>query len=111
MQGLVWFVVLACLACPLLVCADLTAPTRFVVEFNTTVSVNNGTFHVEVQRAWAPHGADHFYTLLQPGTYYYDNNGFFRVISGFVAQVSFGRRRCITTCIDQNGTVGNQWRS
>ena len=95
MQGLVWFVVLACLACPLLVCADLTAPTRFVVEFNTTVSVNNGTFHVEVQRAWAPHGADHFYTLLQPGTYYYDNNGFFRVISGFVAQVGFGKRRCI----------------
>lgn len=70
--------------------ADLTAPDVFEVEFITTVNSlgANNSFIVEVQRSWAPYGADHFYTLLQPDTHYYDNNGFFRVIPDFVVQVS-----------------------
>ena len=72
-----------------LVCGDLTAPDRFTVEFVTTVNQNTGTFVVEAVRDWAPHGVDHFYTLLQSGTEYYDNNGFFRVVPGFVVQVCF----------------------
>ena len=71
------------------VCGDLTAPDRFTVEFVTTVNQNTGTFVVEAVRDWAPHGVDHFYTLLQSGTEYYDNNGFFRVVPGFVVQVCF----------------------
>ena len=69
---------------------DLTAPSQFHVQFDTTVEPTGGegsSFVVEVVRNWAPIGVDHFYTLLQPGTYYYDNNGFFRVVEGFVVQV------------------------
>ena len=80
---------LLCFFCVFVV-GDLTAPDKFNVLFTTTVN-NGGNFTVEVQRAWAPNGVDHFYTLLQPGTYYYDNNGFFRVITDFVAQVG----RCV----------------
>jgi peptidyl-prolyl cis-trans isomerase A (cyclophilin A) len=41
-------------------------------------------FVVEVQRAWAPNGADRFYNLVKNG--YYDNARFFRVIEGFMVQ-------------------------
>jgi peptidyl-prolyl cis-trans isomerase A (cyclophilin A) len=39
---------------------------------------------VEAHRAWAPLGADRFYSLVQTG--YYNNNRFFRVVDGFVVQ-------------------------
>ena len=68
---------------------DLTAPDYFQVKFGTTVQgVGDGSFTIEVNREWAPIGVDHFYTLLQPNVYYYDNNGFFRVIQNFVVQVT-----------------------
>ena len=37
-----------------------------------------------MHRAWAPHGADRFYNLVKHG--FYDNERFFRVISGFMVQ-------------------------
>jgi peptidyl-prolyl cis-trans isomerase A (cyclophilin A) len=57
-----------------------TAPTTFKVRFETS----KGDFIVEVQRAWAPQGADRFYNLVKNG--FYDGARFFRVISGFMAQ-------------------------
>lgn len=57
-----------------------TAPEKYQVKFETS----KGEFIVEVTRAWAPIGADHFYNLVKNG--YYDNCRFFRVISGFMAQ-------------------------
>jgi peptidyl-prolyl cis-trans isomerase A (cyclophilin A) len=56
------------------------APTTFKVRFETS----KGDFIVEVQRAWAPQGADRFYNLVKNG--FYDGARFFRVISGFMAQ-------------------------
>lgn len=56
------------------------APDQYRVAFATT----KGEFVVEVHREWAPLGADRFYNLVQVG--YYDNNSFFRVVDGFVAQ-------------------------
>jgi peptidyl-prolyl cis-trans isomerase A (cyclophilin A) len=56
------------------------APATFTVNFDTSV----GTFIVEVQREWAPRGADRFYNLVKNG--FYDGARFFRVISGFMAQ-------------------------
>ncbi len=56
------------------------SPETFQAEFETS----KGTFVVEVTRAWAPVGADHFYGLLRDG--YYDGVRFFRVIDGFMAQ-------------------------
>lgn len=60
--------------------ANRRAPDQFRVAFATT----KGEFIVEVHREWAPLGADRFYNLVQVG--YYNNNRFFRVVDGFVAQ-------------------------
>jgi len=56
------------------------APARFRARFETT----RGAFVVEVERAWAPVGADRFYNLVRCG--FFDGVSFFRVVPGFVAQ-------------------------
>jgi peptidyl-prolyl cis-trans isomerase A (cyclophilin A) len=56
------------------------APDSYRVEFETT----QGRIVVEVQREWAPRGADRFYNLARHG--FYDGARFFRVIPGFVVQ-------------------------
>ena len=53
---------------------------NFVVEFDTTV----GKFTVEVDRSWAPKGADRFHSLVSDN--FYDDAGFFRVVPGFMVQ-------------------------
>jgi peptidyl-prolyl cis-trans isomerase A (cyclophilin A) len=57
-----------------------TAPAKFTVTFDTSA----GAFAVEVQRAWAPNGADRFYNLVKAG--YYDECRFFRVVDNFMVQ-------------------------
>jgi peptidyl-prolyl cis-trans isomerase A (cyclophilin A) len=56
------------------------APDSFRVAFATT----RGNFVVQVNRAWAPAGADRFYELV--GQQFFDGEKFFRVVPGFVAQ-------------------------
>lgn len=56
------------------------APTAYKAKFDTS----KGSFVVEVQRDWAPNGADRFYNLVKNG--FYDNTRFFRVIPGFMVQ-------------------------
>jgi peptidyl-prolyl cis-trans isomerase A (cyclophilin A) len=58
----------------------LTAPEKYTVLLDTTV----GTIVIAVTRAWAPLGADRFYTLVKHG--FYDGNRFFRVVPKFMAQ-------------------------
>src|SRR5882762_10292207 len=62
--------------------ANLTekAPATFKAKFDTS----KGVFVIEVNRDWAPNGADRFYNLVKNG--FYDNVRFFRVISGFMVQ-------------------------
>ena len=55
---------------------DLTAPDCFVVRVETSA----GAFEIEVVRAWAPLGADRFFTLVRAG--YYDVSRFFRAVPG-----------------------------
>ena len=43
-----------------------------------------GDVVVDVTRAWAPHGADRFYTLVREG--FFTDIAMFRVVSGFMAQ-------------------------
>jgi len=64
------------------------APPHFQVTFQTTVNQGKGQIVLDIQRQWAPLGVDRFYELLTlNNTFsYYANNGFFRVISGFVVQ-------------------------
>lgn len=57
------------------------APDKiYRVKFTTT----KGDFIVEVNRDWAPLGAQRFYELVKDR--YYDDSGFFRVVPNFVIQ-------------------------
>jgi peptidyl-prolyl cis-trans isomerase A (cyclophilin A) len=56
------------------------APETYQVKFETS----KGDFIVSVTRAWAPLGADRFYNLAKH--HFFDNESFFRVLKGFVAQ-------------------------
>lgn len=73
---------------------EVQAPATYKVKFDTS----KGPFVVEINRDWAPRGADRFYTLVKSG--FYDDVRFFRVISGFMVQ--FG--------INGNPNVMAQWR-
>ena len=64
----------------LLIVAVDRAPAIYRVEFETT----KGKFVVEVNRRWAPRGADRFYALARSG--FFDDSRFFRVRRGFIAQ-------------------------
>src|SRR5213593_889990 len=56
------------------------APDIFRVKFETS----KGDFILQVNKDWAPLGAERFFQLAQTG--FYDGARFFRVISGFMAQ-------------------------
>lgn len=56
------------------------APEQFQVLFETTA----GEFTMEINRAWAPNGADRLYNLVRIG--FFDDIAFFRVIEGFMVQ-------------------------
>jgi peptidyl-prolyl cis-trans isomerase A (cyclophilin A) len=71
------------------------APASYKVRFDTS----KGAFVIQVNRTWAPHGADRFYNLVKNG--FYDNVRFFRVISGFMVQ--FG--------INGNPVLSAHWRA
>jgi peptidyl-prolyl cis-trans isomerase A (cyclophilin A) len=60
--------------------ADEKAPATFKVKFDSSA----GPFVIEVNRAWAPNAADHFYTLVKNG--FYNEARFFRVVPGFMVQ-------------------------
>ncbi|MCK6459889.1 MAG: HEAT repeat domain-containing protein [Planctomycetes bacterium] len=64
--------------------ANGEAPERFRVRFETTC----GDFVVEVERAWAPNGADRFWNLARIG--FFDGASFFRVIEQY-AQFGLSR--------------------
>jgi peptidyl-prolyl cis-trans isomerase A (cyclophilin A) len=74
--------------------ANETAPEQYRLKFETT----KGDFTIEVNRAWAPNGADRLYNLARIG--YYNDAGFFRLVDGFMVQ--FG--------IHGDGAVNNVWR-
>jgi peptidyl-prolyl cis-trans isomerase A (cyclophilin A) len=71
------------------------APETCQVRFDTS----QGSFTVEITRAWAPLGADRFHTLVKGG--FFDGARFFRVLPGFVVQ--FG--------IPADPQVARSWRS
>lgn len=70
------------------------APNTYLVNFETT----QGNFVIQVNRDWAPLGADRFYNLVNNG--YYTDCSFFRVIPGFMVQ--FG--------INGNPEINKVWR-
>lgn len=61
--------------------AFLKADAEFLALFKTT----KGDFTIKVTRAWAPNGADRFYSLIKAG--YFDNDmAIYRAIEGFMFQ-------------------------
>jgi len=65
------------------------APEVYKVKVTTT----KGDFVVEVNRTWAPLGADRFYNLARNG--FYESAAFFRVLPGFVAQFGIPARPAV----------------
>jgi peptidyl-prolyl cis-trans isomerase A (cyclophilin A) len=53
--------------------------------FRAKLATSKGDLVIEVHRAWSPHGADRFFNLVKAG--YFNETRFFRVISGFMAQI------------------------
>lgn len=60
--------------------ATLTAPDKFAVKLETT----KGDIIIDIERAWAPQGADRIFNLVKAG--FFQDVAFFRVIGGFMAQ-------------------------
>src|SRR5258708_13807366 len=62
------------------------APEVYKAKFTTT----KGDVIIQVNRAWAPLGADRFYNLVKNG--FYNDAAFFRVLPRFVAQFGIPAR-------------------
>lgn len=60
--------------------ATAQAPEQYKVRFETT----KGGFTMEINRDWAPNGADRLYNLVRIG--FFDDVAFFRVVEGFMVQ-------------------------
>jgi cyclophilin family peptidyl-prolyl cis-trans isomerase len=71
------------------------APANFTAVFKTT----QGDFTIEVIREWSPAGADRLYQLLKSG--FYNNNGLFRVQTGYVIQFGIGDNRTLNEFWDK----------
>src|SRR6202050_1697264 len=73
----------------------IVVPQVCRVKFQTS----QGDFVVEARRAWAPHGVDRFHELVRMK--YFDQDRFFRVVPGFIAQ--FG--------VHRDFNVHEKWRT
>src|SRR5277367_5596186 len=62
------------------------APEVYKVKFTTT----KGDVIIQVNRVWAPIGADRFYNLVRSG--FYKDAAFFRIVPRFVAQFGIPAR-------------------
>jgi peptidyl-prolyl cis-trans isomerase A (cyclophilin A) len=63
----------------------VVAPAQFKVKVDTS----KGVFTIEVHRAWAPHGVDRFYELVEEK--FFDDARFFRVVRNFIVQFGIGK--------------------
>jgi peptidyl-prolyl cis-trans isomerase A (cyclophilin A) len=59
-------------------------PAATPASFRVRVETSRGGFTLQIQRDWAPNGADRFYELLRAGAY--ERAAFFRVVPGFIVQ-------------------------
>ena len=86
--------------------ANEKAPDKFQVKFETT----KGDFIVEVNRDWAPNGADRFYNMVKVG--FYKDIAVFRAIEGFMFQFGIHGNPKVARAwgdanVDDDPAVGN----
>jgi peptidyl-prolyl cis-trans isomerase A (cyclophilin A) len=84
----------AAVATPVTTPPDAASPDSFQVKFVTT----KGDFTVQVNRAWAPKGADRFYRLVKEG--YFKDVRFFRVLPRFMAQFGLSGNPALNAKMD-----------
>src|SRR5262245_28010848 len=83
--GVVGFVLAASCAGNSLLAPRPSALARVAPDiFDVRVESSRGPFVVRAHRDWSPQGVDRFYYLVR--SRYYDDDRFFRVVGGFVAQ-------------------------
>jgi peptidyl-prolyl cis-trans isomerase A (cyclophilin A) len=70
------------------------APDVYKVKFTTT----KGDVIIQVNRVWAPIGADRFYNLVRSG--FYKDAAFFRIVPRFVAQFGIPARPDVAAAWD-----------
>ena len=70
------------------------APEVYKVKFATT----KGDVIIQVNRAWAPLGADRFYNLVRDG--FFKDAAFFRIVPSFVAQFGIPARPDVAAAWD-----------
>ena len=63
---------------------DSAQPAHTPDIYRVNLDTSKGVVVLEITRAWAPHGADHFYELVT--NRYYDGDRFYRVVPHFVVQ-------------------------
>ena len=74
--------------------ANEKAPEVYKVNLTTT----KGDLIIQVNRAWAPIGADRFYNLVKSG--FYKDAAFFRIVPRFVAQFGIPARPDVAAAWD-----------
>lgn len=93
--------------------ADVVSPDTFSVRFDTNILIDgkeSDPIVMEVTRAWAPLGADRFYSLVKDG--FYNQAAFFRVVPDFVLQFGISgvpaeTSKWNTTIVDDPVVVSN----
>jgi cyclophilin family peptidyl-prolyl cis-trans isomerase len=70
---------------PLAAQETTAAPNQYFARVETT----KGVFVLEINRDWAPRGADRFYSLVRGG--FFDDSRFFRVVPNFIVQFGIAR--------------------
>jgi peptidyl-prolyl cis-trans isomerase A (cyclophilin A) len=70
---------------------DEKAPDHFKTRFETS----KGNILIQIERDWAPIGADRFYTLVKTG--YLNGDRFFRVVPNFIIQFGLNPDPKLTT--------------
>ena len=94
---------IAALATPVLAQGNLANPAALTEQapatYKAKFETSKGAFVIQVNRDWAPVGADRFYNLVKNG--FFDNVRFFRVVTGFMVQ--FG--------INGDPAIQRNWRT